>query len=296
MKSSQRGISLMELMVAMGIFSIVIAMATGIFQYYLKTKRKIDVQQTLRSQIKLGLDLMCKDLRGMTFLVNIEFKPLTKNMHSGQNNDIDITNTGTANDDNDNDGYCNEDPIGDRDNPNTPDIDESGDFDPDDDADGNIDEDDIDLDSNDSIIFNDYDVLGRGQAEGLGAGVPYTSNVIDDDNDGLTNEDTAVDAADNDSDGSDGEDPEHGIGIGYQIRYRILNENLVKENLTLGTSKILVNNAAGLSIICRNETEQTINTNVDIGQVRSIEIIIAVSEDNITEVLISKIYPRILQQ
>lgn len=289
------GFSLMELMVAMGVFSIVVAMATGIFQYYFNTKRKIDIQQTLHSQIKLGLDLMCKDLRGMTLLVDTEFKPLTQNINSGKNTDIDITNTGTANDDDDGDGYCNDDPIGDKDNPNTPEIDESDDGDFDDDGDGKTDEDDIDLDSNDSITFNDYDVMGRGQAEKLAAGTPYTSNVINDDNDGSKDEDKVVDGIDDDGDGLDGEDPEHGIGIGYKIRYRILNGKLVKENLTLGTSKPLVENVTGLSIICRDGTERTVKTNVDIAQVRSIEIIIAVSKDGITETLSSKVYPRILQ-
>ncbi|MEW6088935.1 MAG: prepilin-type N-terminal cleavage/methylation domain-containing protein [bacterium] len=294
-KHRQKGISLMELMVAIGIFSIVMAMATGIFQYFFKTKRKIDVKHTLQSQIKLGLDMMCKDLREMTMLIDNEFKPLTRNMPSGANNDVDITNTGTVDDDNDGDSYCNEDPIGDMDNPNTPEIDESGDGNPDDDADGTIDEDDIDLDSNDSIIFNDYDVSGRAAAEGLAPGVLYTSNVIDDDNDGQTNEDTVIDATDNDMDGFDGEDPDHGIGIGYKVRYRILNGNLIRENITLGTSKTLVENVVGLSIICRDDTEKTVNINASIGNVRSIEVIIAVSRDNALEYLSSKVYPRILQ-
>jgi prepilin-type N-terminal cleavage/methylation domain-containing protein len=295
-KHRQKGISLMELMVAIGVFSIVIAMAAGMFQYFFKTKRKIDVKQTLQSQMKLALDVMCKDLREMTLLVNNEFDPLTCNMHSGKNNDIDITNTGTANDDNDGDGFCNEDPAGDRDNPCTPDVDESKDGNPDDDADGTIDEDDIDLGSSDSIIFNNSEVLGRGQAEGLAAGVPYTSNVIDDDNDGQVNEDTVIDATDNDSDGFDGEDPDHGIGIGYRIRYRILDGKLLKENLTLINNQVLLaDNVVGLSIICRDDKERTVDTNADIGKVRSIEIIIAVSRDGILEYLSSKVYPRILQ-
>lgn len=287
----------MEVMVSVAVFSIVIAMATGMFQYFYKTRRKIETKQTLQSQMKLALDVLCKDLREMTLLVDNEFKPLTLNMNSNKNNDIDITNTGTANDDDDADGYCNEDPIGDGDNPNTPEVDESNDGDLDDDADGTEDEDDINLDSNDSIILNNSDVFGRGQAEGLAAGIPYTSNVIDDDNDGSTNEDTVIDATDNDGDGYDGEDPEHGIGIGYKIRYRISAGKLLKENLTLGGSQVLLsNNVVGLSIICRDDTEGTVNVNANIGDVKSIEIIIAVSRDGILEYLSSKVYPRILQQ
>ncbi|MDD5772326.1 MAG: type II secretion system protein [bacterium] len=293
----ERGISLTELMVAIGILSVVLAMATGMFQYFFKIKRKTEIKQTLQGELKLAMDLMCKDLREMTLLVNNEFTPLTRNMGSGRNNDINITNTGTADDDNDGDGYCNEDPIGDKDNPNTPDVDESNDGNLDDDNDGRIDCDDIDLDANDSITFNDFNVLDRGQVEGLAAGVPYTSNVIDDDNDGKLNEDKVVDATDNDNDGFDGEDPDHGIGIGNKIRYRILDGKLIKENLSRGTTKVLLaNDVVGLSIICRDNSERTVNINANIGNVRSIEIIIAVSRDGILEYLDSKVYPRILSQ